>query len=214
MRIKSLSKMFIIVSLCIILLTMSGVFATWYFSLDQSPEDIDDNILLGINDFYWDGAEQLPESDKVGENHIALIERMTLTEFGLNNSTSFLSEYIQDRIDDGKNNASSVAPTPGGNLKTLFNTPAMALLDFMIYFTFDENNQISSYDIFTFETALIGNQQDQTVYPVYKTTLVYSDGMWKAATSKIGTATTIRYDVKQGGVRITINPTSWFHTPQ
>ncbi len=214
MRIKSLSRLVMIITLCITLLTVSGVFATWYYVSDPTPQGVQTNLLLTANEFYWEGAEELPESDKVGENHIALIERITLSDQGLNTPSSSLSKYISDRIDDNKDNTASVAPVPGGNLKNIFNTPEIALLDFMIHHTLDENGEIIACDVYTFESALTEKQQiGKTIYPVYKTTLNYVDGMWKAVLSRVGSAMTMKYDAQQGGTRITIDPSSWIHLP-
>ena len=111
-----------LLSICGILLVgiigSFDVFGVWIYSQAMSV-DIALDIKLQV--VPWEGYEQLPDTN-VGENHIALIERIVNSNVGLNNSSSFLNEYIEDRINDDKDNAASVAPTPGGNLKDLFNT--------------------------------------------------------------------------------------------
>ena len=134
-------------------------------------------------------------------------------DVGLNNPNSFLNEYIRDRIDDGKDNAASVAPTPGGNLKELFNTPEISKLDFMIHIHFDANGDVSFYEIFTFETSLVGNTINKEINPVYKTIFVNSEGVWKPSETLVGKSVSMRYDAKQGGGKnITIDPNKWEQT--
>ncbi len=189
--------------------SVAGVFATWSYAEDL-PVFKTETLPLTANEFYWEGAENLPEESVVGENHVALIERITKSEYGMNNPSAFLSEYIQDRISQSKDTVSSVAPTPGGNLKDLFNTSEMQKLDFMMHLHLDGNGNIIMCELFTFETADVGNREGKLVSPVYKTVLENKDGQWVPAKTFKGSATSMKYDAKQGGGnRITIDPISW-----
>ena len=199
-----------LLSICGILLVgiigSFDVFGVWIYSQAMS-EDIALDIKVQV--VPWEGYEQLPDTN-VGENHIALIERIVNSNVGLNNSSSFLNEYIEDRINDDKDNAASVAPTPGGNLKDLFNTAEIRLLDFMIHIHFDNNGGVSFYEVYTFETALVGSSAGKNVSPIYKTILSYENGRWTPSQTIVGSATTMRYDAKQGGGKnITVDPASF-----
>ena len=203
---KSLCAIIFVAVISLTLVFVGGVKAAWHYSLKPSDEFVLD---INISVFAWQGSDELPDDEKVGENHIALIERITLSDFGLNNQSSFLSQYIASRIDEGKDTVSSVAPTPGGNLKSLFNTSEMQKLDFMIQVYTDSNGMVTGYELYTFETALVGNKIGTTVNPVYKTILALKNGDWLPETTMTGKSVSMRYDAKQGGTRITINPAQW-----
>ena len=199
-----------IVAVLLILSTVAGVYATWQYPTKQPGAEVQNSI--HIVDFFWTGAEELPENDEVGENHIALIERITISEYGMNDPDSFLSEYIADRIDESKDTVSSVAPTPKGNLKDLFNTSEMKKLDFMMQLYLSDNGQIIGCDLYTFLTADLGFSVGRTVSPVYKTVLKLEDGKWLPEITYKGKSVTMKYDAKQGGGRITVSPEKWERT--
>lgn len=226
-KIKFLNRIFIIAILFISLFIPLGVKATWFYHV-KSPGPIAIEPTLGI--FAWEGSGDLPGGGgvvdpdlpvdpddpnlppevPVGENHMALIKRLIESDVGLNNSSSFLNSYIKDRIDDEKDNVASVAPTPGGNLKSLFNTTEIAKLDFMIHIHFDQSGNIETYELFTFETALVGTSAGKVVDPVYKTILINKNGQWVPQATYVGKSVSMRYDAKQGGGKnMTINPTAW-----
>ena len=194
----------------LLLTTVSGVYANWKYPLRQPT--IEMQVPIQIIDFFWAGAEDLPEDDSVGENHIALIERLTISEYGMNDPDSFLSQYISDRIQDSKDTVSSVAPTPGGNLKDLFNTSEMRQLSFMIKLNLSNDDQIIGCEIYTFQTSSLSSSVGREVSPVYKTTMKLEDGKWLPERTYEGKSVTMKYDAKQGGGRITVNPDEWEET--
>lgn len=184
----------------------SGVNAAWHYAMNPTSQ-IDLNMSIGL--FPWQGSEELPDLGDDGQSHLALIERLTMTEYGLNDPSSFLSEYIEDRFDDNKDNAASVAPTPKGNLKDIFSTSEMQKLDFMIHFELDSSDNIIACDIYTFATEDVGNKVGLNASPIYKTELEYRNDSWLPKSTYKGSATTMKYDAKQGGLRITVDPHSW-----
>ncbi len=219
-KIRYLSLVFVVAMIAFFSLGSFGIFGAWIYSGSVS-QPLPLHVELGL--FAWEGSEILPGGGgetpenpdipvpevPVGENHMALIKRLVESDVGLNNASSFLNSYIEDRLDDNKDNAASVAPTPGGNLKSLFNTYEMSQLDFMIHIVTDSNGQ-TIYEIYTFETALVGNKEGIEADPVYKTILTLQNGRWTPIKTSLGKGYSMRYDAKQGGGKyMTINPDTW-----
>lgn len=185
-----------------------GVSASFFYA-DADPEAQAQSVVAQVQNFYWDNAGALPEDSSAGENHISLIERIINSNEGLNEPSSHLNDVISQRVDLNKNTASSVAPTKGGNLKSLFNTDEMRELHFLLQFA-PTNGVITEYFLYTFERAILGNKQGTLISPVYKTQIILENGIWKAAKSWKGKAETIYYDTQQGsGKDMTINPNTW-----
>ena len=195
------------------LATVAGVTATWTYAREPALSVVE-NVPIAMGVYNWDGAEELPEDSSGGENHIALVERIVYSTYGLNNSSSHLNDVIEKRKSEAKDTASSVAPTQGGNLKDLFNTSEMQKLDFLLWFVFDEQGQVISYELFTFETSILGTKEGVRVTPVYRTLVVLDEnGKWKPSHSEKGSALTIKYDAKQGGGKnLTVNETTFIKT--
>lgn len=195
------------------LATVAGVTATWTYAREPALSVVE-NVPIAMGVYNWDGAEELPEDSSGGENHIALVERIVYSTYGLNNASSHLNDVIEDRKSEAKDTASSVAPTQGGNLKDLFNTSEMEKLDFLLWFVFDEQGQVISYELFTFETSILGTKEGVRVTPVYRTLVVLDEnGKWKPTHSEKGSALTIKYDAKQGGGKnLTVNETTFIKT--
>lgn len=208
MKVKRLSIILIFAIFLLVAFSPRLVYATWNYP-DPSSIQNSSKLNMNVGVFVWEGADDLPQNDNVGQDHVALIERITQSEYGMNNPSSFLSQYIEDRINDEKDTVSSVAPTPGGNLKDLFSTSAMRALDFMMHLHLDANGNILFCEIFTFSTSLVGNTIGATISPVYKTELEYRNNAWLPKYTQSGSAKTMKYDAKQGGTRITISPASW-----
>ena len=99
-------------------------------------------------------------------------------------------------------------------MKDLFNTSEMQKLDFLLWFVFDEQGQVISYELFTFETSILGTKEGVRVTPVYRTLVVLDEnGKWKPSHSEKGSALTIKYDAKQGGGKnLTVNETTFIKT--
>ena len=210
---KLFSKIMLGVLCMTTLATVAGVTATWTYAREPALSVVE-NVPIAMGVYNWDGAEELPEDSSGGENHIALVERIVYSTYGLNNASSHLNDVIEDRKSEAKDTASSVAPTQGGNLKDLFNTSEMEKLDFLLWFVFDEQGQVISYELFTFETSILGTKEGVRVTPVYRTLVVLDEnGKWKPTHSEKGSALTIKYDAKQGGGKnLTVNETTFIKT--
>ena len=210
---KLFSKIMLGVLCMTTLATVAGVTATWTYAREPALSVVE-NVPIAMGVYNWEGAEELPEDSSGGENHIALVERIVYSTYGLNNASSHLNDVIEDRKSEAKDTASSVAPTQGGNLKDLFNTSEMQKLDFLLWFIFDEQGQVISYELFTFETSILGTKEGVRVTPVYRTLVVLDEnGKWKPSHSEKGSALTIKYDAKQGGGKnLTVNETTFIKT--
>lgn len=210
---KSFSKATFFLASLLMAGSIAGVSATFRYAVGN-PQSVDTKSSFQISPFNWEGAEELPHDSIAGKNHLALIERIVDSEEGLNTASSHLNDVISERLGENKETASSVSPTRGGTLKKMFNTREMEELHFLLYFTPDENGEITEYQVYTFERSLLGSKEGTTVQPVYKTTVVLKSGGWDAVRSWHGKATTVFYDTKQGsGKDITIDPSSWEETP-
>ena len=207
---KSFSKIALLLTIFLTLATVTGVMATFDYAL-YAPPTLYKGFNMQVGVFTWIGLEELPDDSNAGENHIALIERIINSSEGLNTPSSHLNDVINQRIQLSKETASSVAPTKGGNLKSLFNTDEMRELHFLLHFNPDENGNVTEYYLYTFERSILGYQQRIVISPVYKTWVTLrEDGKWKAMRSWEGSAETIFYDTKQGsGKDMTINPLTW-----
>lgn len=218
--VRLISTIFVVAIISLVCFFSNGVKGFWFYAMNE-PGSI---VTLSAGIFAWEGSDQLPGGGgttdpenpdtpvqpPVGENHLALLKRIIDSDLGINNHDSFLSNYIQSRTHENKDNAASVAPTPGGNLKNLFNTTEIAKLDFMIHIYTDQNKNITGYEIYTFETELVGAKVGIEVNPVYKTELAYIENKWVPVKTIIGKGYSMRYDAKQGGGKyMTINPDTW-----
>ena len=204
---RLLSKILVSLLCVTAVASVAGVSASWHYT-NGEYKTAEQNSSIALTAYHWDGAEELPEDSKIGENHIALVERIIYSNQGLNTASSHLNDVIKSRINNSKDTASSVAPTQGGNLKPLFSTAEMEKLDFLLWFIFDEQKQVVGYELFTFETDILGNKEGVKITPVYRTVIeLAQDGNWKATHSEKGSAETIKYDVQQGGGKyLTVNP--------
>ena len=207
---KLFPKICALIATCLTLVTVAGVSARFTYA-NGTPTPQEEGAFVHVALFYWEGAGSLPEDSNIGSNHIALIERIINSEEGLNTSNSHLNDVIEQRVDQNKQTASSVAPTQGGNLKNLFNTSEMRELHFLLHFQPNSDGTIDEYYLYTFERSILGSKQYVEVSPVYKTLVSLVDGQWKAMKSWAGKAETIYYDAKQGGGKlITIAPGTWY----
>ena len=208
MKFKVISKIVALISFFGMTLGAMGVYANWQYAIAPIVP-VKEEVLLDFNTFFWDGVEVLPDNPLLGESHFYLVENIVETELGINNPNSHLSEVIESRIDNSKDNVSSVAPTTGGNLKPIFSMSEIAYLDFYITIYVDDDNQPYAYDLYTFET-IYGTNAGGNVNPVFKTVIEKVDGVFKAIHSYKGKASTKYYDTKQGGGKsLTVNPDTW-----
>ena len=212
------------------LISISGAYATWrYAGLPPVPVDTELSVILS----QWTGSEILPDDDAIGENHRLLVENIVNGDsIGLNTSNSYLNKQIAKRQDDyNRDTLGSMAVTQGSELERLFGTEGEAEnLTFLIHFVSDTEYEIFTTGVYLGERGEVGyswftpytkTPGDPTVpigdyvYPVYKTTVVKTNGTWTAADTKLGAAKSAWYDENQNDRYKNVtqipsfNPDSW-----
>ena len=96
-KIRGFTKRISVVLLLAVLVFTGGTYATWYYA-GQPSDPADHNLSISIGDFLWEGSGSLPTDDKLGENHVSLIDNIiNHPEHGLNANSSYLNEQISDR---------------------------------------------------------------------------------------------------------------------
>lgn len=197
---KLFSKLSVVISLFSFLL-ISGVSAMWvYAGLPLDPVLENNNVT--IMDFYY--PENVPDDEENETSHNALLQKIISFDEGINNPNSLLSNALEDRIDDSKDDVSSNQQVQGGNLRNIFsNVDGFEYIGFLIYFYSE-----TEYYIFTFDnrhTTSIGD-----VIEVYLTKAIYKENQWVLSGGYQGTAITIKYDGKTNGpYKNTIDYSTW-----
>ena len=213
-----------LVMLILVSLTVGGVFATWkYSNLGTNPSYID--IPLKLGEFNWAGSGNLPTDDAIGEDHIALIEKIiNHPEHGLNTSRSYLNEQIEDRQDgglgwsSGRDTLGSMAVTQSEELTEIFGLDANNL-EFLIQF-----KSSSEYYIYTTGVEL-GTRGElnwlgpslskpgkpttplgERIYPIYQTKVVKQNGKWAAVETKVGSCVSAWYEESRRNANLTQIP--------
>ena len=210
--------------MCLVMvLTVGGVYATWeYSNIGPNPSSL--NITLKLGEFDWAGSGNLPTDDAIGEDHIALIQNIiNHPEHGLNTSKSYLNEQIKDRQDGGigwsggRDTLGSMAVTQSEELTDIFGLDANNL-EFLIQF-----KSSTEYYIFTTgeelgqrgEINFWGNNSKpgnpvvpigQSIYPIYRTRVVKTNGVWKAVETEVGYATSAWYEESRRNANATQIP--------
>ena len=195
--IKLLSPLFLL----LIILSVGGVYATFEYSR-AAPTIQENNFQYGIEDFYY--AENLPSDEKGELYHGGLLEKIISNTEGINNPNSLLSNAIETRKEDYKNNVSSNQQVSGGNLKNTFSTvEGFEYVGFLL--VFDSETQ---YSIYTFDNRLTQKRGDEI--EAYKTYAILKEGVWVLYGGYKGVATVDVYDGKTNGpYKNTIAPASW-----
>ena len=101
--VKSLIAIFVIALITVTCFCTKNLKAAWHYAMSVSDSI---NVPMSVEVFPWVGADQLP-GDIVGEDHQALIEAILngtytesngkITQIGLNNPNSYISNEIQNR---------------------------------------------------------------------------------------------------------------------
>lgn len=191
--------------------SVGGVFATWKYA-STGPMPVTKELSIRMGEFNWAGSGDLPTDDAIGENHLSLIDQIiNHPEHGLNTSRSYLNEQIADRQDGGigwsggRDTLGSMAVTQSDELTEIFGLASFSL-DFLIQF-----KSSTEYYIFTTgeylgergEINIWGNNKTpgkpatpigQSIYPIYRTKVVKTNGVWAAVETKIGYASSAWYE--------------------
>lgn len=205
-------KRFLPLILCFVaILSVGGVYATWqYSSMGPNPFHLEIPVRLG--EFNWSGSGDLPTDDAIGEDHLSLIQQIiNHPQHGLNKSGSYLNDQIKDRQDGGlgwsggRDTLGSMAVTQSAELTEIFGLDSNNL-EFLIQF-----NSSTEYYIFTTgeylgergEINIWGNNKTPgkptvpiggNIYPIYRTKIVKTNGVWAATETKVGYATSAWYE--------------------
>ena len=193
------------------LMSIGGIYATWnYSSPSAAPASFEISPRLG--EFNWIGSGDLPTNDDIGEDHLALIQQIVNhTEHGLNKSGSYLNEQIEARQDGGwgwtggRDTLGSMAVTQSAELTEIFGLDSNNL-EFLIQFVSDTEYYIFTTNVDLGERGTIsiwGTNQTpgkptvpigQNIYPIYRTKLIKTDGVWSAVETQKGYAVSAWYE--------------------
>ena len=195
----------------VLICSVGGVYATWqYCPVGPSPSSVELSVVLG--EFNWSGSGNLPTDDAIGEDHISLIQQIiNHSEHGLNTSGSYLNDEIKERQDGGigwsggRDTLGSMAVTQSDELKEIFGLEANNL-HFLIQF-------ISNTEYYIFTTGVDlgtrgeinfwGNNKTpgnptvpigENIYPIYKTTVIKTNGTWAPTETVKGYAKSAWYE--------------------
>ena len=177
--------------MCLILvISIGGVYATWKYA-EFSAEDAEQNVNISISVFDYPPEQILPggntEQAKLGENHLKTID-LVLNEskkgYGLNiNNNVLIHQYLKTHKVIYSNQKVS-----GGNLKFILdpqnNTQGL-------YYCVEKISD-TLYYCYTFDINSLATYGGTDEYiTVYRTSLVKTD-KWRATTSYLGIAKTVR----------------------
>ena len=205
-------KRYAMISICLItVLSIGGVFATWQYS-NIGPNPSSAEIPLRLGEFNWAGSGDLPTDDAIGEDHLALIQQIiTHEEHGLNTAGSYLNEQIEARQDGGigwsggRDTLGSMAVTQSTELTEIFGLDSNNL-EFLIQFKSDTEYYIFTTGEYLGERGEInfwGNNKTpgnptvpigENIYPIYRTKIVKTDGVWTATETVAGYAKSAWYE--------------------
>lgn len=208
-RSKHVVSLLAVVSFLFLAFSIAGVQASWRFA-ERPPQPESENLHIALRQ--WSGSEVLPEDSAMGENHLLLVENIVNGDgIGLNSKNSYLNDQIDYRLDrnPSRDTLGSMAVTQGSELDRLFGTHGEAEnLTFIVHVVNSTTYEIFTTSLYLGErgemSGLIfpSNKKpgDPTVplgeylYPVYKTTVVKSNGTWKASETALGIAKSAWYD--------------------
>lgn len=218
----------------VLLLSVGSVFAQWYYSEDP-PETVREQLFFNLGEFTWEGSDVLPD-DIQGEDHAWLIGNLVSgkkdgEEIGLNNPTSALSEYIDNRLSGGfgwkRDYFGSMAVTGDAEMEALFGAAAEGLC-FIIQVVSDTEYYIYTTSVYLGERGepnwlgtsnkTPGNPSisiGEYIYPIFRTKLVRSNANadWDIIETKQGKALSDWYDENRASANVTqipaFDPKSW-----
>ena len=194
--IKSLTLVMAIV----LILSVVGVYSTWQYA---QGEVVPTWTELKLSVFPWEGSDILPEEDQIGQNHRTLIDTIINGPgIGLNTSGSYLNEEIEYRrkkiflVKAARDTLGSMAISQGDELNELFSLNS-AGLEFLIRFVSDTEYEIYTTGVELGENGNPATPLGQRIYPIYKTQVLFEDGVWVAKWSKVGSAESAYYEESQ-----------------
>lgn len=197
MRYAHLSRVLPLCLCLILLLSMSGVWAAWIYC--ETPlGEVSGGVALEMDVFHWEGSEVLPDEEETGNAHANLIDNLINGEgIGLNSPDSYLNEQIAYREDRfGRDTLGSMAITQGTALETLFDLNTENVT-FLIQMVSDTQYYIFTTSLDLGERGSPNYRIGSTISPIYRTTVVKTNGTWVATVTEEGAATSAYYEESQ-----------------
>ena len=189
----------------LLLSSVGGVFATWYYASD-SIDNAEGTLNVSLSEFEWKPEQILPTESEIGENHLALIE-LILNESNKGYGLNYDNKHVLEDYLNREGIIFSNQKTSGGNLK----------------FVSDETNQLyycvekvsdTMYYAYTFSYSDLNSTKGTASFmPVYRTILEKTD-IWRAPKSYFGYAQTkllrdFGADSLPGTLAYSIDPSTW-----
>lgn len=221
---KLILSLALVISVFISCLSFGGVQGAWHYAMSVSGEI---NIPIKVEVFPWEGADQLP-GDVAGENHQKLVEAIidgtytnsdgTVTNIGLNNPDSYISQEIANRSEGNFLFRSDILGSMDywerNDIAKFFDTETSGL-EFVLHFP---NGEEEPYYLYT-TSAELGESNpnfpiDEKIYPIYRTEFRKNEkGEWEATETKTGYAESAYYQNPITGSWLlkypSFNPDSW-----
>ncbi len=217
-------RKFLAIIMCFtILLSIGGVYATWQYA-NVGPVEVEAEYDIRLGEFNWIGSGTLPDNDDIGESHLSLIDQIiNHPQHGLNTSRSYLNEQIEKRQDGGigwsggRDTLGSMAVTQSSELDSIFGLSAKNL-EFLIqfvnaneYYIFTTNVELGERGEINFwgNNSKPGNPTTpigQNIYPIYRTKIVKTSGVWSAVETVLGYAKSDWYDESRRNANATQIP--------
>ena len=212
----------LIVLVCIVSMFGVSLRAEWMYPL-YLVENIDQAFDIRIDEFNWEGSGFLPDDNEIGENHLDLIHQIVShPEHGLNTKNSYLNEQIANRkkgglLWSGRDTLGSMAVDQSEELSEIFGLTA-SNLEFLIQFVNDNEYYIFTTNVELGERGeinILGNnskpgrpltQIGLEIYPIYRTKIVKTSGVWAPLETKIGHATSAWYEESRRNANATQIP--------
>ena len=214
----------LVISVFISCLSFGGVQGAWHYAMSVSGEI---NIPINVEVFPWEGADQLP-GDVAGENHQKLVEAIldgtytnsdgTVTNIGLNNPNSYISQEIANRSAGNFLFRSDILGSMDywerNDIAKFFDTETSGL-EFVLHFP---NGEEEPYYLYTTSAELGESDPNfpigEKIYPIYRTEFRKNEkGEWEATETKTGYAESAYYQNPITGSWLlkypSFNPDSW-----
>ncbi len=219
--IKQLTRILAVALCCLTVLSIGGAYATWQYAIG-GPNAQDQLVPIRLGEFNWAGSGDLPTDDLAGENHILLIDQIiNHPEHGLNTSGSYLNDQIKDRQNGGwgwkRDTLGSMAVTQSAELNDIFGLAA-SNLEFLIQFKSNTEYFIFTTNVYLGERGEINfwgsNSKPgkpatpigQNIYPIYRTRVVKTGGVWAAVETELGYAQSAWYEESRSNANATQIP--------
>lgn len=188
-----------VLALCLgflIILSVTGVFAAWYYC-ELPLADEQGNVEFTMKLYTWKPEDILP-TEKPGENYMVLLDSiLNNNKGGLNSGKGTVENAVKkDKLMHSSQNVQ------GGNLKHLYITEPCKDLDFVIQYVTDTEFHVYMYE----NDDVSAGTVNYTQIKVFKTNLVETNGKWSAQESRLGYAVLRRFKSTSS---IAILPEEW-----